>query len=90
MDYTEVLFTSCGEIVGTTAVLLTAWRFSAATVQPWCYFVSGIGCLAVLAAKLMNGPTILVAMLAFLVRAGSMGGSAATPPVKQSGEFRTS
>ena len=79
MDYTEVLFTSFGEIVGTTAVLLASFRISAATVQPWCYLLSCLGCLGVAVAKLCNGSNILIAVLAFLVRAGCMGGTAATP-----------
>ncbi|CAE7598508.1 svop [Symbiodinium sp. CCMP2456] len=78
MDYTEVLFTSFGEIVGTTAVLLASFRISAATVQPWCYLLSCLGCLGVAVAKLFNGSNILIAVLAFLVRAGCMGGTAAT------------
>ena len=78
MDYTEVLFTSSGEIVGTTAVLLASVRFSAAQVQPWCYLLSCCGCVGVLVAKVTGGSTVLLAILAFLVRTGSMGGTAAT------------
>ncbi|CAE7251888.1 svop [Symbiodinium natans] len=78
MDYTEVLFTSSGEIVGTTVVLLASWRLSAATLQPWCYLVSGLGCAGVLVAKLASTPPALIAILAFVVRAGSMGGVAVT------------
>lgn len=78
MDYTEVLFTSFGEIVGTTAVLLASFRISAATVQPWCYLLSCLGCIGVAVAKLFSGSNILIAVLAFLVRAGCMGGTAAT------------
>lgn len=43
-----------------------------------CYLIAALGSLGIVFAHVWNAPMIVVAVLAFLLRMGSMGGSAAT------------
>eukprot|EP00747_Dinoflagellata_sp_TGD_P031067 gnl/TRDRNA2_/TRDRNA2_135048_c0_seq2.p1 gnl/TRDRNA2_/TRDRNA2_135048_c0~~gnl/TRDRNA2_/TRDRNA2_135048_c0_seq2.p1 ORF type:complete len:543 (-),score=79.65 gnl/TRDRNA2_/TRDRNA2_135048_c0_seq2:55-1683(-) len=83
IDYGEVLFASSGEFVGVTLALVAAWKLGGAhTAMALMYVIATLGCVSILFAKMV--PTIVLGLLAFVLRIGVMGGNSCawvvTPP----------
>lgn len=82
----EVLFSSCGELVGVVLATLAYWRFGNATTSCVSFLIATLGCGAILATTLTSGetPKILLVLFAFVLRMGVMAGSSVlwviTPP----------
>merc|ERR1712194_235684 len=79
INYGEVIFASSGEVAGVLLVLLMSRWLGGMTCLCICYQIATLGSLGIFITAVLpsRAPKVVVAALAFVLRLGAMGGSAA-------------